>query len=125
MVVVVAVVVMIVSGGGGGGGGDGGGDGGGGDGGGGGSSSSGSSSSSSNSSSGSSNFISRRIQQNTFHMQDILTIISQIYSSVGCQRSSEAHQADNSCFNNNDSIILHKLPFIELVGPIRLIVKTW
>ena len=39
-----------------------------------------------NVSSSSSNFISRRIQQNTFHMHNIYKIISQMYSSGGCQR---------------------------------------
>ena len=38
-------------------------------------------------SSSSSNFISRRIQQNTFHMYNFYKIISQMYSSGGCQRS--------------------------------------
>ena len=33
-------------------------------------------------------FISRRMQQNTHHMHNILTIFSQMYSSAGCQRSS-------------------------------------
>ena len=51
--------------------------------------------------SSSSNFISRRIQQNTFNMRNIPTIISQMYSSGGCQRSSETHRADNPLFNNN------------------------
>ena len=48
----------------------------------------------------SSNFISRRIQQNTFQMHNILTMISQMYLSGGCQRSSEAHRADYRYFNN-------------------------
>ena len=42
----------------------------------------------------SSNFISRRIQYDTFHTHNISTI-SQMYSSGGCQRSSVAHRADN------------------------------
>ena len=44
--------------------------------------------------SSSSNFISRRIQYDTFHTHNISTI-SQMYSSGGCQRSSVAHRADN------------------------------
>ena len=44
---------------------------------------------------------SSRIQQNTFHMHNILTKISQMYSSGGCQRSSEAHQADNWHHHDN------------------------
>ena len=48
----------------------------------------------------SSNFISRRIQYDTFPTNNILAI-SQMYSSGGCQRSSVAHRADNHNFNND------------------------
>ena len=47
----------------------------------------------------SSNFISRRIQYDTFHTHNISTI-SQMYSSGGCQRSSVAHRADNLMLQN-------------------------
>ena len=50
-----------------------------------------------------SNFISRRIQYNTFHTHNISTI-SQMYSSGGCQRSSVAHRADNRYFNNDTAV---------------------
>ena len=51
----------------------------------------------------SSNFISRRIQYDTFHTHHISTI-SQMSSSGGCQRSSVAHQADNRYFNNATAV---------------------
>ena len=46
-------------------------------------------------SSSSRNFISRIIQQNTFHMHNISTKMSQMYFCGGCKRSWEVHQADN------------------------------
>ena len=51
----------------------------------------------------SSNFISRRIQYDTFHTHNISTI-PQMYSSGGCQRSSVAHRADNRYFNNDTTV---------------------
>ena len=51
----------------------------------------------------SSNFISRRIQYDTFHTHNISTI-SQMYSSGGCQRCSAAHWADNRYFNNDTAV---------------------
>ena len=54
-------------------------------------------------SSSSSNFISRRIQYDTFHTH-IISTISQMYSSGGCQRSSVAHRADNRYFNNDTAV---------------------
>ena len=51
-----------------------------------------------------SGFIPRRIQQNTFHMQNSLTMISQLCSSGGCQRNLEAHRADNCYFSNNTAV---------------------
>ena len=39
--------------------------------------------------------VSRRMQHNTFLMHNILTVISEMYSFGGCQRSSGVHWADN------------------------------
>ena len=52
------------------------------------------------SSSSSSNFISRRIQQNTFHMHNIIKLFHKCIP-LAVAREAEAHQADNRYFNND------------------------
>ena len=50
--------------------------------------------------SSSSNFISRRIQQNTFHMHNIYKLFHKCIP-LAVAREAEAHRADNRYFNND------------------------